>query len=65
MCAIYAFMRYCDDISEGEGASREGIEQWRRIWTARSKAAMEPICCGRPFMIPSSATTSRASTSTK
>jgi phytoene synthase len=29
MCAIYAFMRYCDDISEGEGASREGIERWR------------------------------------
>jgi len=30
MCAIYAFMRYCDDISEGDGASREGIERWRR-----------------------------------
>jgi 15-cis-phytoene synthase len=30
MCAIYAFMRYCDDISEGEGASRDGIERWRR-----------------------------------
>ena len=30
MCAIYAFMRYCDDISEGQGASREGIERWRR-----------------------------------
>ena len=30
MCAIYAFMRYCDDISEGQGASREAIEQWRR-----------------------------------
>src|SRR5258706_10394992 len=29
MCAIYAFMRYCDDISEGEGASREAIEKWR------------------------------------
>ena len=29
MCAIYAFMRYCDDISEGEGASLEAIEQWR------------------------------------
>ena len=29
ICAIYAFMRYCDDISEGEGASREGIERWR------------------------------------
>jgi phytoene synthase len=30
MCAIYAFMRYCDDISEGEGASLEAIERWRR-----------------------------------
>lgn len=29
MCAIYAFMRYCDDISEAEGASREAIEKWR------------------------------------
>jgi len=29
MCAIYTFMRYCDDISEGEGASREAIERWR------------------------------------
>src|ERR1700730_15915918 len=30
MCAIYAFMRYCDDISEGGGASREAIERCRR-----------------------------------
>jgi 15-cis-phytoene synthase len=30
MCAIYAFMRYCDDISEGEGASREAIDRWRK-----------------------------------
>jgi len=30
MCAIYAFMRYCDDISEGEGASLEGIQRWRQ-----------------------------------
>jgi len=29
MCAIYAFMRYCDDISEGESASRDAIAQWR------------------------------------
>ena len=29
MCAIYAFMRYCDDISEAEGASRQAIEEWR------------------------------------
>ena len=29
MCAIYAFMRYCDDISEEEGASPEAIARWR------------------------------------
>jgi 15-cis-phytoene synthase len=29
MCAIYAFMRFCDDISEAEHASREAIDQWR------------------------------------
>jgi 15-cis-phytoene synthase len=29
MCAVYAFMRYCDDISEGEGASGEAIARWR------------------------------------
>ena len=29
MCAVYAFMRFCDDISEGEGASLEAIERWR------------------------------------
>ncbi len=30
MCAIYAFMRYCDDISEAEGASPEAIKHWRQ-----------------------------------
>jgi len=29
MCAIYAFMRYCDDISEAADASRTAIEKWR------------------------------------
>ena len=29
MCAIYAFMRYCDDISEGAGASRDAIQRWQ------------------------------------
>ena len=57
MCAIYAFMRYCDDISEGEGASREGIERWRaRSGSARSQATTARTRCGRPFTIPSSAT---------
>ena len=30
MCAIYAFMRYCDDISEAEGATEGAIAQWRQ-----------------------------------
>ena len=29
MCAIYAFMRYCDDLSDEPGSSRERIDQWR------------------------------------
>ena len=29
MCAMYAFMRYCDDISEGADASLTAMEQWR------------------------------------
>lgn len=29
MCAIYAFMRYCDDLSDEPGASTAAIEQWR------------------------------------
>ena len=29
MCAIYAFMRYCDDLSDEPGASQEPLERWR------------------------------------
>ena len=29
MCAIYAFMRYCDDLSDEPGATRAAIECWR------------------------------------
>lgn len=29
MCALYAFMRECDDLSDGERASREGLARWR------------------------------------
>jgi 15-cis-phytoene synthase len=29
MCAIYAFMRYCDDLSDEPGASEEPLERWR------------------------------------
>jgi phytoene synthase len=39
MCAVYAFMRYCDDLSDEPGANRAGIEQWR--------AALEQALAGR------------------
>jgi 15-cis-phytoene synthase len=29
MCAIYAFMRYCDDLSDEPGATRSAMERWR------------------------------------
>ena len=29
MCAIYAFMRVCDDLSDEAGGSAEAIERWR------------------------------------
>lgn len=29
MCAIYAFMRFCDDLSDDAGATQAGIERWR------------------------------------
>jgi 15-cis-phytoene synthase len=33
MCAIYAFMRYCDDLSDEAGATRAAIEHWRGALT--------------------------------
>jgi phytoene synthase len=29
MCSIYAFMRYCDDLSDEPGANRAAMDQWR------------------------------------
>jgi phytoene synthase len=29
ICAVYAFMRYCDDLSDELGANRASIDQWR------------------------------------
>lgn len=29
MCAVYAFMRYSDDLSDEPGASREALDRWR------------------------------------
>jgi phytoene synthase len=33
MCAVYAFMRYCDDLSDEPGASRSAIDHWRDALT--------------------------------
>jgi len=33
MCAIYAFMRYCDDLSDEPGAAAAPIERWREDLT--------------------------------
>src|SRR4051794_4519782 len=44
MCAIYAFMRYCDDLSDEPGASRAAIERWR----AEMEAALDGHFSGHP-----------------
>jgi phytoene synthase len=33
MCAMYAFMRYCDDLSDEPGATRSAIDRWRQALT--------------------------------
>ncbi len=40
MCAIYAFMRYCDDLSDEPGATRSAMDRWR--------CALENALAGRP-----------------
>jgi phytoene/squalene synthetase len=46
MCAIYAFMRHCDDLSDAEGVGD------RRDWNARCPARPRSIRCGRRSPIP-------------
>jgi len=45
MCAIYAFMRYCDDLSDEPGATKLAIEQWR----VEMEDALEGRFSGHPI----------------
>ena len=44
MCAIYAFMRYCDDLSDEPGATRSAMDRWR--------AALDSAMAGNPEQNP-------------
>ena len=45
MCAVYAFMRRCDDLSDEPGASREALEAWR----AEMSEALDGRFSGHPI----------------
>ncbi|MEP6716349.1 MAG: phytoene/squalene synthase family protein [Terriglobia bacterium] len=34
MCAVYAYMRYCDDLSDEPGATRDPMDRWRSALTS-------------------------------
>ncbi|HWB84197.1 MAG TPA: phytoene/squalene synthase family protein [Bryobacteraceae bacterium] len=44
MCAVYAFMRYCDDLSDEPGANRAALDRWR----AELEDALEGHFDGHP-----------------
>ena len=67
MCAIYAFMRYCDDLSDEPGAAAAPIERWREDLTQGSGGRgdlAESFVAGVSGRCRS-ATASRTSTSTR
>ena len=65
MCAVYAFMRYCDDLSDSEDVPDRpaAIARWSEDLKAALAAARAEILCGPPSWIPSGATTSRTNIS--
>ena len=42
MCAMYAFMRYCDDLSDEPGANRTAMESWRAALTRALADELDP-----------------------
>jgi phytoene synthase len=50
MCAIYAFMRYCDDLSDGpEAANAETMRSWREELDAALEGRYGPNPCWPAF----------------
>jgi phytoene synthase len=50
MCAVYAFMRYCDDLSDGpETANQETMNQWRAELEAALAGNFGPNPCWPAF----------------
>ncbi len=48
-CAVYAFMRYCDDISDGEGSAADKSAMLRD-WRAQLEAAFSGTLDGNPIL---------------
>ncbi|MGO4882534.1 MAG: phytoene/squalene synthase family protein [Bryobacteraceae bacterium] len=46
MCAVYAFMRQCDDLSDEDGANLAALEQWR----AALDQALAGNCDAHPLL---------------
>src|SRR5512139_3503340 len=47
-CAVYAFMRYCDDISDGQGSVEQKHESLCR-WRSSLDAALAGQCNANPI----------------
>src|SRR3982751_5523623 len=45
MCAVYAFMRHCDDLSDEAGASAAALAAWRDELTAALEGHYGPHPC--------------------
>jgi phytoene synthase len=50
LCAVYAFMRYCDDISDGP-ASVENKREMLRGWRARLDSCLSGDFSGSPILL--------------
>ena len=49
MCALYAFMRYCDDLSDEPGASPAAMARWRAALAAALEGRFDAHPCWPAF----------------